>query len=141
MLKSSLLLDKILIQVKSVVVLLVFFFSLFLFFSLIFNGRIIALQCCIDFCHTTAQISCKYVCVCACVCVCVSPPSRASLPPSSPSYPLSHHSWTCCVIQQLPASYLFYIWQYIYRNFKDALWKIILVILYIIQFHKAKSDP
>ena len=133
MLKSSLLLDKILIQVKSVVVLLVFFFSLFLFFSLIFNGRIIALQCCIDFCHTTVQISCKCVCVCVCVCI----PSLQSLSPTL----LSHHSWTCCVIQQLPASYLFYIWWYIYRDFKDALWKIILVILYIIQFHKAKSDP
>ena len=29
-----------------------------------FNLKIIALQCCLSFCHTTMQISYNYVCVC-----------------------------------------------------------------------------
>ena len=39
--------------------------TLFLvFFFLMFNWRIIALQCCIDFCHRTISISYKYVYLC-----------------------------------------------------------------------------
>ena len=38
-----------------------FFWS---FFFLMFNWRIIALQCCIDFCHRTISISYKYVYLC-----------------------------------------------------------------------------
>ena len=44
----------------------------------------------------------------------ISPPSWTTLLPTFPtSTPLGHHralSWTPCVIQQLPSSYLFYTW-------------------------------
>ena len=47
----------------------------FYFFKFIFNWRIIALQYCVVFCHTSAWISHSYV-----------PPSSTSLPPPTPSY-------------------------------------------------------
>ena len=63
----------------------------------------IALQCCVSFCWTATWISCIYTYI----------PSLLSLPPTptpNPN-PLGHHrasSWTCCAIQQLPTSDLFY---------------------------------
>ena len=59
--------------------------TLFVCFS---NWRIIALQCCVGFCHTTMQISHNFICVCVCVYVyvSVSSPSWASFP--SPFPPL-----------------------------------------------------
>ena len=41
----------------------------------IFNQRIVALQCCLGFCHTAAQVSHKYMYI----------PSLLSLPPNSPT--------------------------------------------------------
>ena len=51
-----------------------------LFFKIYFNWRIIALQCCLGFCHTTTWISHKYTCL----------PSLLSLPSLYPT-PLGHH--------------------------------------------------
>ena len=60
-----------------------------------------------------------YVCVCVCVCVCVSP-----LPLEPSSYPLillprgCHRmlGWAPCVVQQLPTSFLFDRWWYMYAK-------------------------
>ena len=51
------------------------------FYFFIFNWRIIALQSCVGFCHTTKQIRHKYT----------SFPPWASLPSSSHPIPLGHH--------------------------------------------------
>ena len=69
-----------------------------IFFKFIFNWRIIALQCCVGFCHTSTWISHR------CVCVCVFLPSRTSLPPPSLSHPSSCHRalvWVPWVIHQI----------------------------------------
>ena len=68
-----------------------------------FNWKKITLQWCVDFCHTTTQISHNYTYV-------------TSLPCTHP-IPLSHHrvpGWAPCVIQQLLTSYLFHTWQCTY---------------------------
>ena len=75
-------------------------------FLLIFNWRIIALQCCAGFWHRTMWISLQYTYV----------PFFLTLlliacPPHST--PLGYYrvpDWAPYVIQQLPTSYLFYIW-------------------------------
>ena len=71
---------------------------------------IIVLQCYISFCCTTKGISYKYTHI----------PSLLSFPPTPPhSNPLGHHrtlSWVPCAIPQLPTSYLFYTWSYIYMS-------------------------
>ena len=56
-------------------------FKLYLFFfkKFIFNGRIIALQYYVGFCHISTWISHR--------CIYMSPPSRTSLSPSTPSHP------------------------------------------------------
>ena len=72
--------------------------------SLFFNWRIIALQCCDGFCHTTTQVSHNYMHI----------PSLLSLPPTPPHLtPLGHHtapSWAPWFIEQLPTSSLFHTW-------------------------------
>ena len=45
----------------------------FLFLKIFFNGRTIALQCCVGFCSTTILISHNYVWVGVYLCVCVYP--------------------------------------------------------------------
>ena len=82
-----------------------YFFNLF-----IFNWRIIALQCCVAFCHTSTWIIHKYIYV----------PSSLNLPPISHLQPhptLSRLSkspiWVPWDIQQISNTYLFYIWYYI----------------------------
>ena len=61
-----------------------------LFFIIIFNWRIIALQCCVGFCHTSICISHRYIRV-------SSSPHLAwiSLPPLTPYHPLrlSQSTW------------------------------------------------
>ena len=72
-----------------------------LLFLIFFNGRIIALQCCVGLCHTTMWISHKYTHI--------APPSWAWLSPSHPT-PLGCHrspDWVPCVMQQLPSNYRF----------------------------------
>ena len=69
------------------------------------NWRMIALQHCVGFCCTKMWFSYKYTHI-------------SSLPPTRPhSMPLGYHrapSWTPCVMQPLPTSYVFYTWQCIY---------------------------
>ena len=69
------------------------------------NWRLIALQYCIDFCHTLTWISHGYTYV----------PSLLTLPPTShPVPPLcvitEPQIWAPCVTQQTPTGYLFDIW-------------------------------
>ena len=71
----------------------------------ILNWRIIALQCCADFCHTKTGISCKYTYI----------PSLLNLSPTSLPVPpfwviTEHLAELSMAIQQLPASQLFYPW-------------------------------
>ena len=68
-----------------------------------FNWRIIALQCCVGFCHIALWIGQKYTCV----------PSW-----TPPPTPLDCHrapGWAPCVTLQLPQSYLLYKWLCIFQ--------------------------
>ena len=63
----------------------------------IFNWRIIALQCCIDFCLTTPWISHMFTCI----------PFLLNLPPKPHPTPPDHHrtpSWAPSVTLPLPTS-------------------------------------
>ena len=75
------------------------------FFKFIFNWRMITLHCCVGFCHTPTWISHRYTYV----------PSLLNLPPIPLLHPtpLGCHrapGWAPCITQQIPTSYLFYIW-------------------------------
>ena len=74
------------------------------FFGLFFYWRIIALQYCVGFCHTSTRISLRYTYV----------TSLMNLPPTSHPIPPSRLSqapvWVPCIIQPIPTGYLFYIW-------------------------------
>ena len=80
-----------------------------IFFHYVFNWRIVALQCCVGFCHTTTCISHKYTYI----------PSLLNLPsipyPSHPSR-LSQNTRLSSVMQQIHTSYLFDLWQCICFN-------------------------
>ena len=79
-----------------------FFFNLF-----IFNWRIIALQCCVGFCHTSTWISHRYTYIPSLLKL----PSNSHLPPHLT--PLGCHrapDWAPCIIQQIPTGCLFYMW-------------------------------
>ena len=74
----------------------------------IFNLRIIALQYCVGFHHTSIWISHRYTSV----------PSLLNLPPISyPIPPLKvvtePRVWAPYIIQQIPTGYLFYTWRFI----------------------------
>ena len=70
---------------------------------------IVALEYCVSLCCTTKGISYIFSC-------------NPSLPPSSSTHPCpppghqSTTSWAPCVIQQVPISYLFYMWWCIHVN-------------------------
>ena len=75
-----------------------------------FTQRIIALQCCAGFCHTTTLIGHNYLYVCKF-------PSLLLPPSPLPFYPLGHHrvpGWASWATQQLPTCWLFYIPQCTY---------------------------
>ena len=75
----------------------------------------ITLQCCIGFCHTSTWISHRYTHVLSLLNLPLTYPPQ--LPPHPT--PLGCHralSWVPCIVQQLPISYLFYTWWYIYFN-------------------------
>ena len=63
------------------------------FLILIFNWRIIALECCVGFYHTTVQISHKCVCINIYIYIYIYIPSLSRLPPNHPHHStlLSHH--------------------------------------------------
>ena len=71
------------------------------FLLFIFNGRIIALQCCIGFCHTSTWISLRYT---------YAPPSSLLPPPalSHPSRLSQSPSLSSLVLQQIPTGYFTY---------------------------------
>ena len=70
-------------------------------FIFIFNWRIIALECCVGFCHTTTQIS--HECVCLYIYIYPLPlKSPSHYPHPAPSYHSSRSSrasgWAPCVL-------------------------------------------
>ena len=74
---------------------------LFVFFN--FYWRIIALQYCAGFCHTSTWISHRYICV---------PTLWNLLPISHPIPPFPRAlGWVPCVVQPIPTGYLFHVWQ------------------------------
>ena len=70
-------------------------FILFLILKNFFNWRIIALQCCVGFCNTTAWISHKYTYIPSLLYI-------SSIPPPLHPTPLGCHRALGCDIQQLP---------------------------------------
>ena len=76
-------------------------------FKFVFNWKIIALQCCVGFCHTSTWGNHRYTYV----------PSL-NLPPTSHLIPplevVTAGDWAPCVMQQLPIPCLFYTWSCIY---------------------------
>ena len=82
-----------------------------IFISLFFNWRIIALQCCVGFCHTSTWISCTYTCV----------PSLLNLHPTLHPIPLlgwysTGLSSLCHIANPHWLSIYFYTWLCIYLN-------------------------
>ena len=80
-----------------------FFFTYI--FKIYFSRRMIALHCCVAFCHTPTWISHRYAYV----------PSLLTLPPIPLLHPtlLGCHrapGWAPCITQQIPTGDLFYIW-------------------------------
>ena len=82
----------------------------FLYFKLIFNGKIIALQYCVGFCHTATWISHRYTYV----------PSLLNLPPTSHPSRLLQRCYRAPVrvplaIQLIPIGYVerWYWWTYL----------------------------
>ena len=78
----------------------------FFFFNLFFWNRFF-LQCCVDFCHTTMQISHNYTYI---------PIVPSLLTYSHPVLPGHHRArdWAPCATQQLPTSSPSYAWQCVY---------------------------
>ena len=73
--------------------------------NLFLNWRIVALQYCAGFCHTTTHL------------VIIIHPSTLSFPPFPQPTPLGHHrarGWAPCVIKQLPVSSVLYTRRYMY---------------------------
>ena len=88
---------------------------------LFFNWRIIALQCCIGFCHTITPISHNYIYIYIHIYIYTHIHIYIYLHTSLPTYPQSHPlgqhralGWAPDVIHQLPTSYLFYKWECIF---------------------------
>ena len=79
------------------------------YFLFSFNWRITALQCCDGLCCTSMWMSYIYIYIY----IYISPPSWAS--PLHSTTPIPHRAsgWAPSVIQQLPASYLFYTWYWV----------------------------
>ena len=88
---------------------LIFFYNfIYLFLLFIFNWRIVALQCCVGFCHTATWSSHKYTYICSFLSLPLTPA------PISPLWVITELGWAPCIIRQLPTNCLFYTWQSIH---------------------------
>ena len=76
--------------IRMLVMLLFYVLVMYSFSSFIFNWRIIVLQCCFGFCHTTTWISHKYTYI----------PSLLNLPPTPPLWVVTEHQAALPVLYQ-----------------------------------------
>ena len=92
----------------------------FNFLNLFLIRGLVALQCCVAFCHTWTWISHRYTYV----------PSLMNLHPTPPG---GHRAsgWAPCAIQQLPIGSLFYTWSYIYANATLSIYPTLYFPLYV----------